>query len=142
MPGASRISVPIQDWPEVLAPGTLNIRITSFPEEYLAVFGGPSVRHLDSRRFLPEAELAFEEIEGNTLPPNPSRPDRGRAQIWRANLHKVSSGGERLCWVLRRIGSGLKDDLECVAGESFRAALSLANGDEVVLRMKGAWSQQ
>jgi hypothetical protein len=110
-----------------------------FPAEFLKVFGQPDVRFLDSRRFSPEAELKWTEIGGNTLPPQPGHPDRGNAQVWRATLRNLTAGGECLCWVLRRIGSGLSVDLELVAGEKLRDRLALSDGSPVEINLEGSW---
>jgi CTP-dependent riboflavin kinase len=143
LPRRSRLSVPIRDWPEALQPGTLNVRIDEdgFPSEFLKHFAQANVRKLDSRRFVPEAELRWDEIAGNTLPPLPDKPDRGNAQVWRAHLRNLDSGIEKLCWVVRRIGSGLSRDLELVAGERLRDSLGLKDGMPVEVEMEGSWLQ-
>lgn len=141
LPRRNELPVPIQDWPEVPCQGTLNIQIDAggFPSEFLRRFSSANVQHFDSRRFAPEAELPWNAIGGNTLPPIPGKPDRGNAQVWRATLSGREHRMEQLCWVLRRIGSGLKQDLELVAGINLRAALELSNGSAVDVYMHGAW---
>ncbi len=141
LPGRTQLSVPIRNWPDVPRPGTLNVRMQAegFPAEFLQVFGEANVRCLDSRRFAPEAELKWSEIGGNTLPPQPGRPDRGNAQVWAATLRNLETGKERQCWVLRRIGSSLWQDLELVAGEQLRDALRLLDGTPVEIDMEGTW---
>ena len=139
MPSASKVSAEIRDWPESVQPGTLNIRLSSFPDEYLAAFGALSVQALDTRIFRPEAELPWKEIQNNTLSPTQNAPDRGNAQIWRATLKADRTGSERQCWVLRRIGSGLTRNLELVAGEHLRSEPALEDGDEVTLTLEGVW---
>jgi CTP-dependent riboflavin kinase len=139
VPGASRVSAKIRDWPESMQPGTLNVRLSSSPDKYLAAFGALSVQALDTRIFRPEAEIPLEEIQNNTLSPTQNAPDRGNAQIWRVTLKAGRTGFERRCWVLRRIGSGLTRDLELVAGEHLRSELALEDGDEVTLILEGVW---
>jgi hypothetical protein len=55
LPTKGGLSVPIRDWPEVAAAGTLNVHVarSGFPLEHLSKFQEPSFRHLDSRRFAP-----------------------------------------------------------------------------------------
>lgn len=144
LPSCHRLSVPVRDWPEHPVAGTLNVRIgrPGFPLQYLASFGEASFDHLDSRRFLPEAELPWTDIGSNTLPPTPELPDRGRAQVWRALLRNRTTGESRQCWVLRRIGSAIRGSLELVAGEHLRSALSLRTGSPVTLTMEGLWAER
>lgn len=139
VPGAGRVSVPIRDWPATLHPGTLNVRIREFPGGFAAIFGGESVRLLDSRRFSPEAEIPHDEIGNNTLPPTADKPDQGNAQVWRATLRADATQRECVCWVLRRIGSGLSRALECVSGERLRTTIEVETGDPVTVVMSGTW---
>lgn len=144
LPGRDQLSVPIRDWPQVPVAGTLNVRVRrqGFPLEYRASFGQPSVHCLDSRRFLPEAELPWTDIGNNTLPPTAEQPDRGRAQVWRAALQNRATGASRQCWVLRRIGSAITSSLEVVAAEHLRSALALRTGSPVTLTMEGRWVER
>lgn len=139
VPGASKSSVIIRDWPERLQPGTLNVRVDRFPDTYVQKFGQPDIRHLDSRMFLPEAELHHSEIANNTIRPQLGQPDRGNAQIWRALLTKLESCFQVQCWVLRRIGSNLSVDLELVSGSHLRNALSLSDNDRIAVEVEGVW---
>jgi hypothetical protein len=141
LPSKDQLSLAIRDWPEVAAAGTLNVHVerSGFPVEYLANFKEPSFRHLDSRRFAPEAELPWSDIGGNTLPPSREQPDRGRAQVWRATLMDLRTRNECLCWVFRRIGSGLRSELELVAHENLRGALALIDGSPVQVIVEGTW---
>jgi hypothetical protein len=140
LPKRESLSTVIRDWPDVPQPGTLNVRVQDgFPAEFIAAFGQPDVRLLDSRRFAPEAELNWQEIGSNTLPPQPNRPDRGNAQVWRATLRNLSTGAECLCWALRRIGSGLSVDFELVAGDKLRERLALSDGTPVEIDLEGQW---
>jgi hypothetical protein len=141
LPTKDQLSVAIRDWPAIAAAGTLNVHVepSGFPLEYLANFKEPSFRHLDSRRFAPEAELPWADIGNNTLPPLPERPDRGRAQVWRASITNLRTKDLRICWMLRRMGSGLRSQLELVAHENLRAALTLLDGSPVEVTIEGAW---
>jgi hypothetical protein len=142
LPGKGDITVAIRDWPTELAPGSLNVQVESdgFPARFVKEFGDTSNTHLDSRRFMPEAELGFDVIPNNTLAPTPQQPDRGKLQIWRAHLTNIETGKTIQCWVLRRIGSTINQDvLECVSGKHLRAALSLNSNDRVTLEIEGQW---
>jgi hypothetical protein len=140
LPGRAALSKPIRDWPEAPQPGTLNVRIEGgFPSEFIERLGRADIRLLDSRQFVPEAELNWAEIGGNTLPPLSNRPDRGNAQVWRATLRNVTTGEQSLCWALRRIGSGLSVDLELVAASRLRYELGLLDGTPVEIDLEGSW---
>lgn len=142
IPGAALLPVPIEGWPEKLWPGTLNFRIApnGFPRDYLTRFRSASVKHLDSRQFIPLAQLSASLIIGNTLPPTKDEPERGIAQIWRATI-TVASGPATQCWVLRRIGSGYSTVLETVAERALRAVLNAPKGVATPARLslEGEW---
>ena len=140
VPGRESLPTSIRDWPEALYPGTLNVQVSSYPDSYLDRFGSADVRHLDSRAWRPEIELPFDAIVGNTLPPTAKNPDRGRAQVWRASLQRADSGDGALCWVLRRIGSGLHQVLEIVSDRRLREVLGIQSGDPVTLLVEGEWA--
>lgn len=139
IPGAEELSIPIRDWPDAVEPGTLNVRILEYPDSFEERFGAEDIRRLDTRRFMPEAEIPQHEIGNNTLTPSSGDPDIGNAQVWRATLRSERSGEERLCWVVRRIGSGMVRVLECVASEHLRTSMKLRNEDEVTLVLEGTW---
>ncbi len=147
IPGSDEIPSKIRDWPDRIYPGSLNIRVEApgFPAKYIEIFGSASVNHLDTRRFLPEAEIPHDAIGNNALRPTAMDPDRGNAQIWRADLTIIDSGMEMQCWVLRRIGSevgiGSKvgNVIECVSGKCLWNAMSLNEGDRVELELQGRW---
>lgn len=139
IPGAGELSIPIRDWPDTIEPGTLNVRILEYPDNFEERFGAEDIRRLDTRRFKPEAEIPQHEIGNNTLMPSSDDPDRGNAQVWRATLRSDRTGNQCLCWVVRRIGSGMVRVLECVAGEHLRTSMKLRNEDEVRLVVEGSW---
>jgi hypothetical protein len=140
--GSDKISTEIPDWPKILQPGTLNVRIEKYPDCYEPEFGQLNVKCLDSRKFQPVAEIPHSDIKNNTLPPTPEFPDRGRAQIWQAILTKLATEKEAKCWVFRRIGSGMQLDLELVSDHHLRNAMSLENGDKVSLKLFGCWERK
>lgn len=132
LPGNADIPGLIRDWPDKMQPGTLNVLFDSsgFPDRYVSEFGSAETHHLDTRRFQPEVELPHCKIGNNTLSPkNGERPDKGNAQIWRAQLTRFETGMSIQCWVLRRICSRMPKRLECVAGVNLRDVLSLREED-------------
>jgi len=144
LPGCSGDCQLVPDWPEDLYRGSLNVQIDTngYPKKFVEVFGDTQMRNLDSRKFLPAAELDYDVIPNNSLPPERNRPpDRGRPQIWRATLRNLATGDTALCWVLRRRHSTMRQDtLECVAGVRLRDALTLETGDAVELVVEGTWA--
>jgi hypothetical protein len=143
LPGQRDIAVTIQDWPTVLAPGSLiNVQVEpdGFPARFVKEFGDTSNTHFDSRKFKPEAELEYSVIRHNLLTPTPQQPDRGNLQIWRTYLTKIETGNGIQCWVLRRVHSTINQDvLECVSGNHLRTELSLNSNDRVMLEIEGQW---
>lgn len=143
VPGANALPVPIIGWPETLWRGTLNFQIApgGVPDEYLARFSSGSVKHLDTRRFIALAELPARAIVGNTLLPTSAEPNTGIAQIWRASITALHSGLQAQCWVLRRIGSGYENVLECVADRPLRPELRAPEEKltSARLALEGTW---
>lgn len=143
VPGSNELQFEIPGWPVRLFPGTLNIKINAggFPPKFLTRFGSPSIKRLDSRLFKPIVELPAHLIANNTLPPAKERPDRGNAQIWRATLFVVGSQAKTDCWVLRRIGSGYDNVLECVSAQPLREVLGAPKPLEVPIQLHlfGNW---
>jgi CTP-dependent riboflavin kinase len=142
IPGHCDFTKSIEGWPAVMHEGTLNVKIDpdGFPQELISHFGSKSVKHFDSRRFRPEAEIPAHAIGGNTLLPTEVCPDKGNGQVWNANIIELKSQNSKDCWVFRRIGSGYGDVLELVAEESISVALSLKYGDPVTVLMYGTWA--
>ncbi len=140
IPGHCNFTKPIEGWPAVMHLGTMNVKINpdGFPQELISHFGSNSVKHFDSRRFKPKAEIPAHAIGGNTLLPTEACPDKGNGQVWSATI--IIEQNRMDCWVFRRIGSGYEDVLELVAEESISVALGLEYGDPVTVMMYGTWA--
>lgn len=115
--------IPPMDWPETLFPGSLNVRVAHFPKEFAARGLQPSAKALDTAGFAPEFMIRQELMLNNKLTATPSMPQRGTAQIWRASLEAADQ--QAPCWVLRRFGSGLDDQIELVSSASLRELMGL-----------------
>ena len=142
LPGRDDLPVSIRDWPATVCRGSLNVQIEpdGYPARFVKEFPDKRISNLDSRRFEPEAELDYDVIPNNSLPPTMQLPDRGRPQVWRATLSKKDAGEPLQCWVLRRRHSRMREDtFECVSGVRLRDALDLSNGDLVELAIEGSW---
>jgi hypothetical protein len=59
-------------------------------------------------------------MANNKLAPILGQPRRGVAQVWRAAVRRFQDGLSVDCWMLRRIGSGVGQQLELVSGERIR----------------------
>lgn len=131
IPGRSTLEAACPDaWPEVLHPGTLNVRIN--PEGRPPGFDtldGVSV--LDTGVVASAFIIPQNRINGNTLCPTPENQRKGTAQVWRADLEHAN--GCQPCWALRRIGSGYRDVLEVVSEYYLRDLIGLQNGDSVAV---------
>jgi hypothetical protein len=136
VPGREEISQAPSDWPVTLQKGSLNVRIA--PEGYprlFATLGLPnSVRSLDLRPFPSAFEIAQDEFGNNMLKPEPGLPHKGSAQVWRAIL--AWHAHEHRCWVLRRYGSGVREQLELLSDLHMRSAFQLVTGQSVIVTLE------
>lgn len=131
IPGREELPQAPKDWPSVLCKGSLNVRIE--PDGYPSLFeriGLPkTTRSLDQRPIDCSFEIGQSELGNNRLTPADAMPHRGSAQVWRAVLMTTEQG--IACWVLRRYGSGLRDQLEIVSDIHLRTEYRLVDGQEV-----------
>ena len=117
VPGRNEIEAP-DDWPIRLELGSLNVRIDRFPPQICRV------EDLDGRQFAPTFVIPRDRMRENI---------RGDGQVWRARVGSVED-----CWVLRRIGSQVGQQLELVAGRRLRDD-GLYDGQQVEVIMYGDW---
>jgi hypothetical protein len=139
IPGRSELPECPLDWPEKLFPGSLNVRISKYPNEFASRGLPPFATALDVAGFEPQFTIEQHLILENKLTATQAMPRRGEAQIWRALL--IAPNHEVGCWILRRFGSALKDQIELVSSIGLRNELGLASDREwpVVVRMFGRW---
>ena len=139
IPGHNEIIQAPCDWPESLQKGSLNVRIdvNGYPSSFADYGLSPTIRELDSKLFIPEFEIAQSEIGDNSLEPTDDMLERGKAQVWRASLRTTNESIS--CWVLRRLGSSLLDQLELLSQNHLRTAFNLYNGQDVEVHMQGHW---
>lgn len=128
VPGRHELPSAPHDWPEQLFPGSLNLRVLQYPSEFRGRGLPESVKVLDAIPFGPEFTIPHGAMRNNKLTPTPAMPRRGTAQVWRTQL--TANGHTVMCWVLRRIGSGLGRELELVSAEGLRAKLGLCRETE------------
>jgi hypothetical protein len=143
IPGRGQIPAAPNDWPATLHGGSLNIKLFThrMPAAFKAHGLLPSVRSLDSELFRPEFVIPQDRIARNTIG-RERGPKGGDAQVWRA---AIFFDGKHLttppCWVLRRFGSEVGEQLELVSGERLRDVPAIAKDWSVVMvRMFGQWS--
>jgi len=136
VPGRGEISQAPSDWPVTLQKGSLNVRIArdGYPDLFAALGLPKSVQSLDVRPFPAAFEIAQDEFGNNRLMPEPNLPRKGSAQVWRARL--ASQGHEHPCWVLRRYGSRVGEQLELLSELYMRSAFQLVNGQSVVVTLE------
>lgn len=138
IPGHTSLPCTPSDWPLTLYPGSLNILVSSYPEQ-LADRGLPSkVAALDEGCFQPAFEIPGTAMQNNVLVPTQGQPRRGDAQVWHAVIRRIADSLSVGCWVLRRIGSSVGEQLEFVAGERLRDR-GLQDGDFVAVSLYGHW---
>ena len=136
VPGRNEISQAPADWPVTLQKGSLNVRIS--PKGYPSILrelGLPErVQSLDKRPFAPTFEIAQHEFGNNQLRAEPTMPNKGSAQVWRATL-TVGAHNHR-CWVLRRYGSGVGEQLELLSDVHLRTTYKLTNGQQAAVTLE------
>ena len=78
IPGRDDLFLKPDDWPTHLAPGTVNIEISSFPEEFAEVGEGEGLTRLDQGKFRAALVIPQRKITGSTLIPDTgNHPTRG-----------------------------------------------------------------
>ncbi len=135
VPGRNEISQAPSDWPVTLQKGSLNVRIApeGYPELFVTLGVPNRVRSLDSRAFPSAFEIAQHEFGNNRLKPDPDMPHKGSAQVWRAIL--AWQARKHDCWVLRRYGSGVGEQLELLSDLHMRSAFDLVSGQPVIVTL-------
>lgn len=141
VPGKPHLPSAPDDWPVVLYPGSLNIGLNAWPGGFATRELKASVESLDTGLFVPEFEIDRDQFARNLIHPRAGVPRGGDAQVWRA---KVIVAGVIVspappCWVLRRFGSRVGEQLELVSGVRLRDAFRLKNGIAVLVRLYGFW---
>ena len=142
VPGRSFLPGAPSDWPEQLFPGSLNLRVTRYPDEFDSRQLTRQVSVLDHCGFEPAFVIPWDAMRNNQLIPDAERPRRGRAQVWRSTL-MLDGQPERACWVLRRIHSGLRHDLEFVSETGLRRHFGVEDESRrwpASARLFGKWS--
>lgn len=139
VPGREALAHADYDWPLTLQPGSLNIRIDGYPPQFTEKGLTANVSALDSALFIPAFEILRNQFGNNMLTPVPGTPRRGDAQVWRAKIvTDISEIGA--CWVLRRFGSGVGEQLEFVADRRLRDH-GLYDGQRVNAILYGRWKE-
>lgn len=139
VPGCSALKRAVNGWPAALHPGSLNVRVNVFPSE-LAEHGLPDeVAALDSGLFAPAFEIFRDEFQNNRLLATRDNARCGDAQVWRA---VIDTQGRQVthCWVLRRFGSRVGNQLEFVAGRRLRDE-GLSDDQPVSAVLFGNWRE-
>lgn len=139
VPGRHLLGQVDDDWPVLLYPGSLNIRVLHFPTAFREHGLTEDVEALDSGQFAPAFEIPRDLLRNNKLGPSRGMARRGDAQVWRARIDS-GQGVALECWVLRRFGSKVGSQLELVAGSRLRDA-GLLDDQLVSVVIYGHWRQ-
>lgn len=127
VPGRDSLASAPSDWPRVLQPGSLNVRVQDdgYPPEFSRMRMPLTVESLDLGFFLPAFKISQAEFTNNRIGSAGVADGDGSAQVWRARLN---ANKDRIrCWVLRRFGSTLRHQLEIVSHEHIRDTYGLAD---------------
>jgi hypothetical protein len=128
IPGRDELFLKPEDWPTQLAPGTVNIKISSFPEGFAEIGEGEGLARLDAGKFRPALVIPQRKIIGSILTPDADHPTRGFAEAWRADLQAIGTGQVTTCWAMWIIGSDATQTIRLVAEEDLRSRLNLVDG--------------
>ena len=139
VPGRAELPTAPPDWPEKLHPGSLNVRVRTYPPEFQSHGLSDSVHQLDLGRFVGAFEILRDEFGNNQLRPRPDCERRGDAQVWRAFLLPEQKATRIECWALRRFGSGVGEVLEFVADRRLRDHGLEEHGTPVTAFLIGDW---
>ena len=133
VPGRGELPQSPDDWPWVLCKGSLNIHVDpdGYPELFDEIGLPRTTRSLDQKPIACSFEIGQSEFGNNKLQPTETMPQRGAAQVWRAIL--IANEQKIACWVVRRYGSGLRDQLEVVSDLHLRTAYGLVDGQDAQL---------
>ena len=138
VPGRRDLRAAPHDWPEVLFPGSLNVRVEKYPEALRQHGLANRIAHLDTGRFRPTFEILRNELRNNQLGPRPGVPRGGDAQVWRARIDTLDGSLSLPCWALRRFGSRVGEQLEFVAARRLRG-LGLEENQRIAVSLVGSW---
>ncbi len=138
VPGRGVLRHAPHDWPELLCPGSLNVRVDRYPASLGQHRLSNRIAELDRSLFKPEFEIPRDLLGDNQLGPRPGVPRGGDAQVWRARLTTLDASLTLTCWALRRFGSGVGEQLEFVAAEKLRS-IGLQENQRVEACLYGLW---
>ncbi len=138
IPGSGKLNGrPPPGWPPKFIPGSLNILVddNGYPAGF-AEIEGDRLAKLDTGAFPPAIMIPATEISGNTLKPKPGMPRRGAGQFWPARISVSGTDKTACCWLFRRVGSSIKQQLELVSGVVLRKELLLTDGVHTIVDVK------
>ena len=133
---------PSEDWPEELFNGSMNCRITEFPEDFAQIAGeGDRIAALDTTdTFTPEFSIPRELIENNVVRPysDACNPRKGIAQVWKCVVTNEETGQEFDAWHVRRVDGTyppFHGIIELMSDKKMRDAYGLENGTPITIDM-------
>jgi hypothetical protein len=137
IPGRGQLEQAPDDWPTQLCRGSFNVGISDggFPDGFDELGEGEGVQKLDRGSFAPEFLIPHNRIRNNSLKPRKGMPLRGHAQVWRATIELPGRQPPLACWMLRRIGSTIKRQIELVSDTHLKTTLDTDDGQTVVVRV-------
>jgi hypothetical protein len=131
IPGRDDLFLKPDDWPTHLAPGTVNIEISSFPEGFAEIGDGQGLARLDQGKVRPALVIPQRKIIGSTLIPDADHPTRGFAEVWHLEIVVIGKGQVTTCRAMWIIGSNATQVIRLVAENDLRSRLNLSDGETV-----------
>jgi hypothetical protein len=142
---ASENHRPHPQWPVKLFDGSMNCRITSFPDEFAAVaYAGDRIAALDTGHFTPAFSIPRAMIAGNNIRPYGADDNqrKGIAQVWRCAVTNENTGATFQAWHVRRVDGTypkFHEIIELMSDVKMRKEHGLESGTPIKIEMfKGA----
>ena len=132
---------PTDEWPEKLCQGSLNCKVTEFPDNFQEAVGdGQGIGAFDNGLYTPAFSIPHDMIGGNQFGPTSENPRKGIGQVWDCTVtkHHSTADNQFSAWHLRRVvgnTSGYLDVIELVSDRRLREAHALETGMEMTLKM-------
>jgi hypothetical protein len=140
-PGRGELKAKPECWPIELQPGSLNCKITEFPDDFYDLAGeGDRIEALDHGRFKPEFRIPRQAIKNNVVRPydKHDNQEKGIAQVWRCLVTNEDTGQAFEAFHVRRIDGSyppFHGIMELMSDKHLRDCFDLKDGTNLTIKM-------